>query len=119
MINKKLIEIIEGYGAPFDMPINGLECVSLYHDMGIYGDDVDYLFDEYINTFDVTVPTFCFCDYFPDERTVDLEEFRFFIANIFRFIFTGKKAKRNDGELYKRLTIGDLQIGIDTGILEL
>ena len=111
MVDKELIKIIEEHAAPFDIS-DDMDNLSLYHDLDIYGDDVDEFFEKYINTFGVSVSYFCFHDYFPEEGWDTLGD----IIAFFKAIFTGKREKEKE---YKRITIGDLQRGIDTGKLEL
>ncbi|MCD7931080.1 MAG: DUF1493 family protein [Tannerellaceae bacterium] len=77
---------------------NRIPGLRLYHDLNIYGDDVDDFFDEYQKLFDVTIHPFNFTDYFPEEG--------WDWSSIVRF-FTGKE------NTYKELTIADLQKGID------
>ncbi len=84
-----------------------LAALGLYHDLNIYGDDVDEFFDEYIQKFHVEVKPFCFTDYFREEGGMpDIEDF------LEKLI--GGKLKE-----YKRFTVGDLQRGIDQKVLKM
>ena len=102
-INSDLIHLIEDY---VSISVDSdLENLSLYHDLGIYGDDVDELLNEYINKFNVSISNFHSTDYFPNEGDEILK-------TVWNLITRKKKT-------YKRLTIGDLHKGISEGKLKL
>lgn len=106
-IDPELRKIIDWYIDTKDKTDEELSALSLYHDLSIYGDDVDEFFDEYMKKFHVEVIPFCFSDYFRYEGGI--REF----DNFFKILFGGKKKE------YKRFTVGDLQRGINEKILKM
>lgn len=96
-INSNLIKLIEEYTGSLAGFAN-IENMSLYHDLSIYGDDADELLVKYACLFNVSMSHFRFKDYFPEEGDPMFDA----IKNLL------KKVRE-----YKRLTIGDLQKGIE------
>jgi hypothetical protein len=102
MADPELIKLIES--AIGLLPEGDTGKMSLYHDLGIWGDDADELLEAYADKFGVEIAPFRWTDYFPNEGNPVWE----LLKNLFR-------ARKE----YKRLTIADLQRGIENKELEL
>ncbi|MCC8018335.1 MAG: DUF1493 family protein [Rikenellaceae bacterium] len=101
-VSPRLIELIEGFTGK--LPYPSPDRLSLYHDLGIYGDDAGELLEKYSENFGVSLEGFRFGRYFPHKGD-------WLPAALWRFI-TFRKPRQ-----YERLTVGDLQKGIDEGKL--
>lgn len=103
MINPELIKLIEEY-APAGLPEGDPAEVSLYHDLGIDGDEADELLNKYRRMFGVSLVGFVFDDHFPGEGDTVLPS-----------VLT-RLPWMKPGE-YLPLTVADLQMGIESGYL--
>lgn len=80
---------------------------SLYHDLGIFGDDADEFFDEYSKMFNVNVSNLNLNTYFPGETDP--------LLNIVKKLF-GRRLGTD--KVYSRISIQDLIVGINSGIID-
>jgi len=96
---EKIIQLIDEFGLSTTVDID----TRIYQDLNIYGDDAWEFLRKYSETFSMRIDNFNFSEYFPNEGDL-------FISIIWKFISKPK---------YKELTIGDLLVGIEKGILNL
>ena len=101
LIHPQILELLEEYN-PYPEEIE--EHTRLYHDLNIYGEDAEEFLNKYAEVFNVSLNSFPFTDYFPDEGDT-------LLPSLLRLITFSPKP------VYKELTCGMLNAAIIQGAL--